>query len=222
MKHKTQLVALAFVCLTAFPAQSHAATITAVATEGSIIGTTYLFDGNANIGGGDFTSIGTPKTGSFVRDWSPLNVGAGGTTVTITGLAFGLPGSNNTNGNVLTATVAYLGADGVGGGGDDVTIGSSKGTLDFSTGAGRYEWLFDSPLVSDIDGLNSIFRVTVTSFEADNSGSSFSYRFKTTTGTGAGAVKMDVAGTSVALVPEPSAALLGCLGLLALLRRRRG
>ena len=219
MKPRKMFVALPILLLPV--ASLKAATISQVTTEGDIISTTYLHDGNAGTGGGDFNTSGTPSTGTFTRSWN-LNAGEGGSTVTITGLAFGLPGSNNTNGNVVTATISYLGADGVAGGGNDVVMGSATGTLNFP-GAGRYEWLFDSPISAKVDAANSVFSVTLTSFAADNAGSTHSMRLKTSSAglTTAASVKMDVAGTSVAVVPEPASALLGGLGALLLLGRRR-
>jgi hypothetical protein len=115
--------------------------------------------------------------------------------VSVTGLAFGMPPSNNSNGNVITATITYLGADGVAGGTDDLLLGSTKATLTLTTAA-RYEWLFDAPIVGNIDGLGSNFRVRVDSLAVDNGGNTLNMRFKTTSGTAASAVKMDIAGTS--------------------------
>lgn len=186
------------VLLSITPAISHAGTFEEVAVEGAAIGTTYLFDGNASTGGGDFDTTGSPETGIFTRNWSLATQGTTGIDVSVTGLAFGLPGASNTDGNVITATITYLGADGIAGGGDDVVLGSTKGTLtNFTTnGLGRYEWLFDSPIAGTIDGANGAFSVTLESLAADNSGNTYNSRFKTTTGTTAGNVKMDVAGTS--------------------------
>lgn len=181
----------------------YAANFAEVATKGDAIGTNYLFDGNASIGGGDYDSYnGPPENGSFDRTWNLANPGGGGIDISISGLAFGLPGVSNTNGNVITATVTYLGADGVVGGGDDVVIGSpTTATLVFTTAfdgslAGRYEWQFDSPITGNIDGYNSVFRINLASLEADNGGSTYNMRFKTTSGTSAAAVKIDIAGTS--------------------------
>jgi hypothetical protein len=190
-------------------ASSHAATLAPVITEGDVIGTTYLFDGNASTGGGDFNSTNA----NFIRTWSPLNVGLGGTQVTITGLALGLPLAGNTDNNSMTATITYYGANGVAGGGDDVSFGTTTATLDLGAAAARYEWLFDTPLVQTIDGANSVFVVNLT-------GTS-SFRLKTTTGTTAANVKIDIAGSSLAVIPEPSASLLAGLGFIGLLRRRR-
>jgi hypothetical protein len=181
-----------FACCTA----SHAANLAAVATEGETIGTTYLFDGNASIGGGDHDSAnGPPENTNFDRTWTLAAPGAGGVDLSITGLAFGMPVANNTNGNVIKVTITYLGADGVAGGTDDVVLGTRNLTLVLGA-ASRYEGLFDTPITGNIDGARSVFRVRLESLEADNGGSTFNMRFKTTSGTAASAVKMDIAGTA--------------------------
>ena len=96
-------------------------------------------------------------------------------------------------------------------------IGTATDNYTFG-GAGEYVWEFDTPMVAVIDGLNSFFRVDVSPINGTGNGS---FQLKTTSGTDASAVKISVAGTSVAVVPEPSAALLGAIGALGLLRRRR-
>jgi hypothetical protein len=191
-----------FACCTA----SHAANLAAVVTEGDTIGTTYLFDGNASIGGGDHDSPnGPPENTNFDRTWTLAAPGAGGVDLSITGLAFGLPPSNNTNGNVIKVTITYLGADGVVGGPDDVELGTRNLTLVLG-GASRYEGLFDTPITGNVDGVRSVFRVRLESLEADNGGSTYNMRFKTTSGTAASAVKIDIAGaaTSNGLVDNDS------------------
>jgi hypothetical protein len=181
---------------------ANAANFAEVATEGASIGTTYLFDGNASIGGNDFDSAnGPPESANFDRTWTLAAPGGGGIDLSITGLAFGLPAAANTDGNVITATITYLGADGVAGGTDDVVLGTTKATLVYTTVfdgslAGRYEWLFDTPITGNIDGFKSSFRVRLESLEADNGGLTFNMRFKTTSGSAASAVKLDIAGTS--------------------------
>jgi hypothetical protein len=155
--------------------------------EDQEIGTDLLFNGGAAIGGGDHNTTNS----LFTRTWDPLNVGVNGSTISITGLAFALSGAGNTNGSSLTVTVTYLGADGAAAGGDDVLIGTTTATLEYTTGAGVYGLVFDAPLVANIDGENTVFSVRLQN--------SSSMRLKTTTGTGAAAVKMNVAGTSTAL-----------------------
>ncbi|MCU0796300.1 MAG: hypothetical protein MUF31_10235 [Akkermansiaceae bacterium] len=192
LKSKT-LIGMALAVSTA----AKAADLAVVATEGERIGTGYLFDGNASIGGGDYDSFnGPPESAALDRTWALALPGAGGVDVSVSGLAFGIPPAGNTNGNVITATVIYLGADGVSGGTDDVVLGNSKATLVLGTAASRYEWLFDSPITGNIDGIGSNFRVRLESLEADNGGVTRNMRFKTSSGAVVTAVKVDVAGTS--------------------------
>ena len=179
----------------------HAANLGAVVTEGDSIGTTYLFDGNASIGGGDHDSLnGPPENTNFDRSWGLAVPGAGGVDLSITGIAFGLPAASNTNGNVITVTITYLGTDGVAGGGDDVVLGTRNLTLVLGAAA-RYEGLFDTPITGNIDGVGTNFRVRLESLEANNGGFTYNMRFKTTTSgvTTAASVKMDVAGTSTSV-----------------------
>ena len=97
-------------------------------------------------------------------------------------------------------------------------IGSVTDAFTFS-GANEMVWAFDSPLVATIDGANSIFRVSVAPLNGTGDGS---LRFKTLNPTGSAAsTKISVAGTSTAVVPEPSVALLGAFAVLGFLRRRR-
>jgi hypothetical protein len=187
---------LSLLALALAPA-AQAANLAAVTTEGDLIGTTYLFDGNASTGGGDHdSSNGPPENTNFDRAWTLAVPGGGGVDLSITGIAFGMPTTSNTNGNVITVTVTYLGADGVAGGADDVVLGSRNATLVLGAAAARYECLFDTPITGNVDGVGSNFRVRLESLEANNGGSTFNMRFKTTSGTAASAVKMDVAGTS--------------------------
>ncbi|WP_338685143.1 hypothetical protein [Haloferula helveola] len=178
-----------------------AASFEEVAAEGDNIGTTYLFDGNASTGGNDSNSDGDPESISFIRSWTLIG---GPAEVSVTGLAFGVPGGANTDGNVITAEITYLGADGVLGGGDDVVFGTTQATMNFTTGAGRYEWAFDAPVTGTIDGSGSAFEVKLTSFRADNGGETYNMRFKTTSGASPNNVKIDIAGTSAAATDTDS------------------
>lgn len=172
----------------------------------SSLGTDFLID-EAATGGSDVDSFGTPERLNLDRDLGPLVPGVGGVDVSISGLAFGMPGNGNTDGNVITATVTYLGADGVEGGGDDVELGSRSDTLVYTTGAGVYSWAFDTPVTGTIDGVNSQFRIRLESDPALNGGSTSNIRLKTTGG--AAGAKLTVAGTAV-----PNGALTGGDGIL--------
>lgn len=194
-------------------------TILAVSSHGSSIikadvtsslGPSFFID-DASTGGNDATGF----TFNLDRNWTlitPFNIGDGGTLLTIIGLGFALPSANNTDGNIFTATITYLGADETFGGGDDVLLGSASGTLNFSSGAGEYSWLFDTPITGTIDGVGDMFRVTITAPS--------SMRLKTVT-TGAAGIKLSVAGSSVAVVPEPSALSLTAAGLASVLMLHR-
>lgn len=213
--HKTLLPCISGLAAFAGIATSHAATIVAGDVT-STLGPNFFLDAAAT-GGNDF-AINQPGTALFRRSFGTLNVGSGGTTITITGIGWASPNSA-TNNDATSATVAirYLGADGIFGGTDDVLIGTVTDNYTFG-GASEYVWEFDTPMTAVIDGLNSFFRVEVSPINGAGNGS---FQMKTTSGTDASAVKLSVAGTSVAVVPEPSAALLGAMGALALLRRQR-
>lgn len=200
-------------------ASSHAATIVGVGTTlGSSLGSNFFL--NAAATGGSDASVNQPNSAAFTRSFGTLNVGAGGSTINITGIAWASLNSAPTN-DATSATVAitYLGSDGVFGGGDDVLIGSVTDNYTFAGAANVYAWSFDTPMSATIDGLNNLFRIVLT---PTNVGGTGSLTLKNTTGTTLGAnTKLSVAGTSVAAIPEPSAVLLGGFGLLGLLRRRR-
>ncbi len=172
----------------------------------SSLGTDFLID-EAATGGSDVDSFGTPERLNLDRDLGPLVPGAGGVDVSITGLAFGMPAAGNTDGNLITATITYLGADGADGGGDDVELGARSDTLVYTTGAGVYSWAFDTPVTGTIDGANSRFRIRLESDPALNGGSTYNIRLKTTGG--AEGAKLSVAGTAT-----PNGALSGGDGVL--------
>jgi hypothetical protein len=200
-------------------ADSHAATIVG-GNVTDTLGPSFFFD-SAATGGGDFT-VNQPNSGAFVRSFGTLNVGAGGSTITIAGIGWASLNSATAN-DATSATVAisYLGADGVLGGGDDVLIGTATDAYTFAGAAGEYVWAFDTAMSATIDGLNNLFRILITPTNGTSNGSlSFKSTLSNPNATAA-TVKLSVAGTSVAVVPEPSAALLGGLGVLLLARRRR-
>jgi len=215
MKYKIQFATLAFACLAAIPTQSRAATIVTgdVTTN---LGPNFFFD-SATVGGGDFT-VNQPNSANFDRSFGTLNVGAGGSDITVSGIGWAAPNNEGSNdATSATVTITYLGFDGTFGGADDVVIGSVTDNFTF-TANGEYYWIFDTSISATIDGLNNLFRVSVAPSNGTSNGS---LSFKTSSGSIAANVKISVAGTSLAVVPEPSSALLGGLGLLALLRRRR-
>ena len=148
------------------------------------LGPGFFLD-DAATGGGDTTTGNINLTRSF----GGLQVGAQGGEVTITGVGWA-SSANGTTATEATATITYLGADGVWGGGDDVVVGSTTDQLTFS-GAGEYVWLFDAPIQATIDGSNSLFRINI------NTGGTGNIRYKKDNASGN--VKVSVAGISVAL-----------------------
>ena len=181
------------------------------------LGPDFFLD-TAATGGGDFT-VNQPASGTFDRSFGTLNVGAGGSTITIKGIGWASANSATTNdATSATVNITYLGSDGVAGGGNDVLIVTVTDAYTFAGAAGEYVWAFDTAISATIDGLNNQFRIVIT---PTNAGLNGSLSFKGATTASAANVKLSVAGTSVAVVPEPSAMLLGSIGLLGLLRRRR-
>lgn len=96
-------------------------------------------------------------------------------------------------------------------------------------------WVFDSESGNsgkNIDFTTNGGTVSITTSNTSNNNAAFSISNLTSDGTGAATIVMDhtggsggavsfVNGFQLTAIPEPSAALLGGLGLLALLRRRR-
>ena len=192
-------------------------------THASIIGTNdvtltlgpnFFFD-NASIGGGDTTA---GSTVSFVRDFGIL---AGSpSTVSITGLGWASGGAGVTA-SFAKATISFLGADTVAGGGDDVLFGSVTDNLTY-TGAGEYAWSFNSPLMALITPNPTVnnFSIILRGFTDNTETTPANLRFKTTSGTALTAAKLSVAGTAIG-VPEPSTLALVGLGIAGILGFRR-
>lgn len=200
-------------------ASSHAAIIVA-GNVTTVLGPNFFID-NAATGGSDFT-VNQPNSAVFTRSFGTLNVGAEGSTINISGIGWAsLNSAASNDASFATVGITYLGADGIFGGGDDVLIGTVTNAYTFAGSGTEYVWSFDTPLTATIDGLNNLFRIVITPSNGTSNGS---LSFKTTDasnpGTAANA-KLSVAGTSLAVVPEPSAALLGGVALLTLLVRRR-
>ncbi|MFN3167901.1 MAG: PEP-CTERM sorting domain-containing protein [Phycisphaeraceae bacterium] len=155
-----------------------------------------FFQDEAATGGSD-VQIQEGTTSLAREDFStngPLNVGAGGTLIEITGIGWASPNFAGTDATSVTLNIRYLGADGVGGGGDDVLIGTVTDAypLPFE-GAGEYYWLFDSPISNTIDGLNSFFRFE---FNVANDTGDGTLRMKRLDN---GNLKLTAAGTSTAV-----------------------
>ena len=168
----------------------------------STLGPSFLLDAAAT-GGSDYT-VNEPATGNFNRDLGVLNVGAGGSRVTITGIGWGTSSSATANdADTATVTVTYLGADGVFGGGDDVVMGTESASW-AHVGAGEYAWALDTPMEAVVDGAGSMFRIAI---QPGNAGGTGSLRFKTTGGGGGAKISVGVPGeVSSAVVKAASPA----------------
>jgi hypothetical protein len=141
------------------PAALTAATI----VEGdvtSVLGPTFFVD-DATLGGSD-TDISHASTASFVRLFDGiLTPNQGPTRVTLTGFGFATHTSATANdATTVAVTFTYLGADGIVGGGDDVSIGTATGSFTFSGGK-EYVFVFDTPLTADLTITGTRFRIQV-------------------------------------------------------------
>jgi hypothetical protein len=148
------------------------------------LGPDFFLD-EAVVGGGDVDA----SIINFDRTLGPLIQGNGGSDLMITGLGWACSSAGVTATQV-TATITYLGADGLPAGGDDELIGSRTDNFIFS-GAGEYVWRFDTPLAAHIDGANSIFRINLSTNGTGN------LRYKVVDSN----PKLSVAGSSIALAP---------------------
>ena len=186
-----------------------------LATTDSVLGADYLLD-DASTGGADVTT--NEPSVLLARRPLALEIGSTGSEVTITGI--GWASSVNTTANdadTVEVTITYLGLDGVGGGGDDVDLGTVTDAYATHSAAGEVAWLFDTPIVATVDGLNNQFRLRIVPTNAAGNGS---LRFKSAVGADSGidGPKLSIAGTSQA-IPEPTSLVLVALSGL-LLRRR--
>ncbi|MEM9019850.1 MAG: hypothetical protein AAGC44_04740 [Planctomycetota bacterium] len=158
------------------------------------LGPDLLID-QAAPGGSDMTAnqpeklVGRVDLAS-IRD---QNVGAGGTRVTITGIAWASPNAPRQNdAETVTAEIRYLGRDGVGGNRDDVVLGSASASLNYN-GAGEYAWVFDEPISGIVDGQSPYFRIDLSPANEAGNGT---IRVKAVTGAGP---KFSVAGKTEAV-----------------------
>lgn len=153
-----------------------------------------------------------------------------GDTVEITGVALPIwannnSASNNTQNGTITVSFRSLGGNDDYDTGDSTLFGTATTTFaSEAAGVDEYYVIFDTPLswVADSNGFgfsivsDAALRLKTgpigAGAEAENAGNG-----ATRTGY---VMSLSIAGT-VTPIPEPSAALLGGLGLLALLRRRR-
>ena len=126
----------------------------------SVLGPTFFVD-DTTLGGTD-TDINHGATASFVRLFNGLlTPNQGPTRVTLTGFGFATHTSTTANdATTVAVTFTYLGADGIIGGGNDVSIGTATGTFIFSGGK-EYVFAFDTPLTADLTITGTRFRIQV-------------------------------------------------------------
>ncbi len=198
---KPNRILIALPLLLGVSTSSYANPIAGVGTSlGSSLGSNFFFN-NASTGGTD-AGVNEPASAIFTRSFGTLSVGASGTTINITGLAWASLGSSAANdATSASVTITYLGTDGVFGGGDDVVIGSTTDTFTYAGAGNVYAWTFTTPMSAVINGTNNQFRIVITPTNGTATGS---LSFKNSSGTTIGATtKLSAAGTSVAIDPFP-------------------
>ncbi len=143
----------------AAPSGLQAATIEA-GNVTTALGPAFFLD-NATNGGGD-ADIEQPGAPSYVRSFGgPLTRNQGPTRVTLTGFGFAAHSVAATNdADTVAVTFAYLGANELPGGGDDVVIGTATGTYIFTVG-GEYVFEFDTPLSADLNITGTAFSIQI-------------------------------------------------------------
>jgi hypothetical protein len=153
----------------ALTAQLHAADILKGDVT-SLLGPSFFIDDATN--GGVDTDVNQPSSVFLTRSFGGLlTANQGPTRVSLTGFGFALHTSATAN-DASTVTVAftYLGADEVVGGSDDVSMGSTSGTLTFTSG-GEYYFAFDAPLTANLDITGRNFRIVITPSNLTSDGS---------------------------------------------------
>ncbi len=238
LRKSTRAFGAALIGLAAATSHSaEAATLTAGYTTGSgsqlLIangGTgTTLFNDSAALGGTDVTGTGFPYFSVLLNGSGVWEVGE---TVKITGIAMALTGAT------ANGTFTFDIREGAGGTGTSATAGlASLGTATSAfatTGTtSTYFTNFDTPITfvaaakstSIVINWSSTASITWKKETLPGAGRlpQVNYgngNYVDAAPTGTDSVRFSIAG-SVTPIPEPGAALLGGLGLLALLRRRR-
>lgn len=172
------------------------------AAAGGTAGSNWLWNNNQN-----WTAGGTPVSGSHYFQFSLT--AAAGSQLDLSTLSFNWQAAINNSalGNTFSYQVFYS-TDGT-----NYNALGSVGTklVGNDLGASVTDWGTISAESVDLSGIADISTVTFRIAEASS----------TTTTTGSFAFFYQNISVNGDVVPEPSAALLGSLGLLALLRRRR-
>lgn len=189
-----------------------------------------LFNDSAALGGVDVTGTGS----SF---YSVLLDGSGqwalGDTISITGVALALVDSATNNGTFTFDIRQGAGGTGTSGTGGLTSLGTATASYVSGNGTSTYYVNFDSSVtfVADANSTSIVVNWTSTAqmrWKKENTPGAgrlpqVNYgngNFVDNTPAGVDSVRISIAG-SVTPVPESSVALLGALGCLALLRRRR-
>ena len=139
----------------------------------NLLGPTFFIDEATNGGvDTDLNQDGTNKAAFLIRSFGGLlTPNQGPTRVSLTGFGFALHTSATANdASTVTLAFTYLGADEIVGGSDDVSMGSTSGTLTF-TGGGEYYFAFDAPLTANLDVTGTRFRITITPTNLAGTGS---------------------------------------------------
>jgi MYXO-CTERM domain-containing protein len=234
---KIHLTAIIAVC--ALPAaSSNAATLAAGYTTGS---NSQLLTANGGSGSILFTDSAAPGGSSDVVAGggdsfnSVLLPGSGlwgiGDTVSITGLALVLRGQSMGSGNFTFNIREGAGGTGASGAAGLDLIGSATASYTTTSNVSTMYVNFDTPVNFVVDansttiGVNFSFDGGNVSYKAGTELTDGLVRYNFDNGNIVGGAnpslqRFSVAG-SVTPIPEPSTALLGALGMLALLRRRR-
>jgi hypothetical protein len=146
----------------------HAATIGAGDVTAGL-GPGFFVD-DASTGGTD-PVVTQPAVASYNRNFAGLLAARQGPSrVTLNGFGFATSSSiTNNTATSLTITFTYLGADGEVGGDDDVVMGSTTGSYEYS-GSGEYRFRFATPITADLDITGTRFRIQVAPSNDSNNG----------------------------------------------------
>lgn len=235
MKKTTHLKTLGILLL-AVPATTNAASLISGYTTGS---GSQLLSSNGGAGSALFTDSAAPGgsqdvvAGGTASFNSVLLPGSGlwsiGDTVSVTGVALVLRGNVMGNGNFTFNIRQGAGGTGDSGAADLSVIGSATASYTTTNAVDTMYVNFDTPVNFVVDsnsttiGINFAFDAGDVSYKAGTELSDGLVRYNFGNGNIVGGATPSLQRFSVAgsVVPEPSTALLGAIGALALLRRRR-
>ncbi len=222
--------------LFALPATSNAASLISGYTTGSGsklllsnggTGSTLFTDSAAPGGSQDVVAAGTAAFNSVLLPGDSL--WSIGDTVSVTGVALVLRGNVMGNGNFTFDIRQGSGGTGASGAAGLSVIGSATASYTTTSAVDTMYVNFDTPVNFVVDsnsttiGINFAFDGGDVSYKAGTELSDGLLRYNHANGNIVGGATPSLQRFSVAgsVVPEPSTALLGAIGALALLRRRR-